>query len=265
MPKSIRLQILDSIRDGEPGPARIIPISVDRKLSPTRYEETPTRPRPLPIKPNCAATYVSIEATCPDSCRFKASGCYAEDGFTRRMHREMDRARRRWHPNIYEAELIKWIFRNGVPQDGARGGRDLRLHVGGEALDTAGAEALAEAATFYQQAGGGAVWTFTHRWREIPRSAWGPITVRASIERASDAVDAALLGYPAALVQSHPLNAVTLIGGIKFIPCAYETKGIECVRCRLCLTKAEAGAQNPVVVLAIHGARANKARRAYAA
>ena len=119
-------------------------------------------------------------------------------------------------------------------------------------------------AAVYQELGGGAVWTFTHRWREIPHSAWGPIAVRASVERAADIADAALLGYPAALVQAYPLGQVTMVGGTKYVPCPYENKGVECVRCRTCLTAQRAWAE-PVVVLAIHGRRANKARRAYAA
>lgn len=121
----------------------------NRKLSPVdMVENTTYRLRPEPRAPFCSSTYVSIEATCHDSCAFKAEGCYIRSGFTAQLARRLDEGARRLRGIDVirnEVALIDHAFpKRGhrVPQDGAHGGRDLRLHVGGDCPSEAAAVLL---------------------------------------------------------------------------------------------------------------------------
>lgn len=228
------------------------PLSCSAKLSPVELvpDAAGGKMRPIPQGPFCASTYVSIRSTCPDSCAFKDNGCYAQGGSSRRIMRKLDAAAQ--DPAIVMAaeatlmgEAFGGIWGGRVPQDGARGGRDLRLHVGGDVHATLGAGILALAARSWLARGGGAVWTYTHRWREIPRRAWGLISVWASCETVADVRAAWTMGYRAALVHDREPHksgrAFHLDGGtgdgvaIRVVPCPYETRGVTCVKCRLCL------------------------------
>lgn len=262
--------------------AHFIKKSCNPKLSPQGYETAKSgRRRFVPQKPFCSSTYVSINATCPDSCQFKGGACYVTTGFTQqinlRLDHEVNDAKHPPHPNLAEANQIIRSFpgrgrprkavlhelRPGgpIPQDGARGGRDLRLHVGGDALDKYGAELLAEAADSWKRRGGGAVWTFTHRWREIPRNAWGSISVLASIDHPRAAPEALRAGYaPAVVVDSFSSDRAKrhfLVDNehadTKIIPCPNETRGVTCVECRLCLNATKLWEQRSVIAFAVHG------------
>lgn len=143
------------------------PVSDDRKLAPVAMvANTTERLRPVAQGPFCSSTYVSIAATCPDTCEFKDGGCYAMAGFTGNALRRMDREAHRESLSAddviaIECELIEGSFRTGrgpiarVPQDGARGGRDLRLHVGGDVSSEEGARMLGAAAYRWRLRGGG--------------------------------------------------------------------------------------------------------------
>lgn len=237
-------------------------LSCSAKLSPVAMVETRGKPRPVPQGPFCASTYVSIRSTCPDSCTFKDAGCYAQVGTSRRIMKPLDAA------NVggigvahNEAKLLETAFGGKlVPQDGARGGRDLRLHVGGDVCSKDSAETLAIAAAVWKLRGGGAAWTYTHRWREIPASAWGRIRVWASCEKPLHVKQAHELGYRASVVFGGPIGDRAVKTGYgAVIPCPYETRGVTCVKCRLCLD-----AKLPpttVIGFSAHGERKNDARR----
>jgi hypothetical protein len=226
------------------GPAAFYPKSFNSKLSPTHVDKSRTARgeylRALP--PFVSSTRVSFEATCPSSCAFKARGCYERAGFTGRFTRAMDDAAANgWTGDMVtalESSLIEQSFDGGqVPQDGARGGRDLRLHVGGDVASARGARMLGCAATRWRARGGGSVWSFTARWRTIGRAAWGKdISVLASVQSVGAAQAAAERGYsPAMVVKDLVTDRAFDAGGIKLIPCPAETRGKTCVQCRLCL------------------------------
>jgi hypothetical protein len=167
-----------------------------------------------------------------------------------------------------EVKLIDRAFHRAVPQDGARGGRDLRLHVGGDVGCVEGAVLLGGAACRWRDRGGGAVWSFTHLWREIPRSAWGDaINVIASIETPENIEQARVAGYPAALVVSNlpSTRAFTLRGTTaRIIPCPAETSGkatkrISCASCRLCVDR-DLLAMNAAIAFEAHGPGARLVR-----
>lgn len=259
------------------------PAAANRKLAPVEMQANTTeRLRPVPVGPFCASTYVSIDKTCPDSCGFKAEGCYVRTGFTAQLARELDTAAAPEPGGVIRAEamLIDQAFpvsvgpawkRSGrrggpVPQDGARGGRDLRLHVGGDCPDTASARVLAEAAARWRARGGGDVWTYTHRWREIPREAWGSISVLASCETPADVMAARGRGYaPAIVVRRFPDRRAFYVSGIvgRVIPCPAETGKRSCVECRLCFDDRALYERAATIAFEAHGGLdgAQKARR----
>ena len=254
-------------------PVRLHYASADRKLSPVEmrpYDGPGNRTfRPIPVGPYCAATYTSIDATCPSSCRFKAAGCYVRAGFTGRAAELLDEVGRGMDPERVadaEVKLLDAAFgaEGGrgprIPQDGARGGRDLRLHVGGDVPSTAGAQRLACAARRWMQRGGGRVWTYTHRWREIERATFGAISVLASVETPAEARAADLRGYvPALVVESFPSRRAFHVEGLrlKVIPCPAETGGadggVTCVSCRLCLDDGALRRRGAAIGFALHG------------
>lgn len=246
--------------------------SCNRKLGPVGLSPGRSRSHFHAMPPYVASTLVSIQATCSDACAFKGTpadpgGCYVDAGFTRIAMQKLDAAS--WGvaaPEVIreEARQIDDAFDGGpIPQDGARGGRDLRLHVGGDVGSVDGAKTLARAARRWKARGGGTVWSYTHDWREVPRSAWGDaITVFASVERSQDIEKARKRGYPAAIVvQDFPEGAktFTLPGTTaKVTPCPAETGQATCADCRLCLDR-DALKLNVAIAFKLHGQQASVA------
>jgi len=236
-------------------------ISCDRKLSPVElvpYGQRGLRPTPVARPPYCSSTYVSISATCPSTCSFKEVGCYVREGFTGSMSRRLDERARGLTGDavvMIESEHIKAAFGRGpIPQDGARGGRDLRLHVGGDVSSARATKWLAAAAVDWQRRGGGRVWTYTHRWREVPVAAWGPISALASVESVSDAKQAMRLGYAAAItVRAFPSERAFALSTLSVIPCPAETRATTCVKCRLCFDAPALRERSKVIGFAVHG------------
>lgn len=213
--------------------------SCSTKLSPVRfYDAGRKRAAVESIGPRVTSTHVSISSTCPETCSFRDNGCYAQHGMTRRVVAPLDAAKVTGKAAmIAETVLIRSAFRGGrVPQDGKRGGRDLRLHVAGDVASQAGAELLAGAAADWRARGGGAVWTYTHRWREIPAESWGQIAVWASCETPAEVREAHRHSYRASLVVPESLGSKRVgVSGVEVIPCPWETRGRTCAECRLCL------------------------------
>lgn len=252
------------------GAARFTAVSCNGKLSPVDSWRVLGRRRPAikAVGPFVATTDTSISATCPVSCPFKAHGCYASSGLTRFSAERLDREARGFTAEQVIAEEVQQIDRafggGRIPQDGARGGRDLRLHVGGDVGSTIGAYMLGGEAERWVERCGGAPWTFTHAWREIPREAWGSaISVLASVERAEDIEGARAAGYAAAIaLEQFPSDRAFRLPGTtaRIIPCPAETRGRTCVECRLCLDDKKLLERNVAIAFALHGPGAKLAR-----
>jgi hypothetical protein len=250
--------------------------SSDRKLSPVamvrvKSPKADFRRRPIPQGPHCSSTYVSISSTCPTSCVFKDNGCYVTSGFTASMSKKLDAEAADLDADEViqnECATIDSAFpgltlpRSGrIPQDGARGGRDLRLHVGGDVGTQAGVKTLASAAHRWLARGGGTVWTYTHRWRKIPRSAWGEISVLASVEKPHEMREALARGYaPAITLREFPSDKAFELEMVKVIPCPAETFGTTCVECRLCLDR-DLVRMKAAIGFAVHGFGKDRAAR----
>ena len=246
------------------GPVSFQPDSTNRKLSPVEFQKlSGTRwKRPISQAPRCCSTYVSIKATCPSSCTFKNSGCYVQHGITGRASRILDEAAGEVAGDeviAIEAQTVNRQFPEGVPQDGARGGRDLRFHIGGDVSSETGARMLAESARLWRSRGGGAVWMYTHRWREIPHAAWGGhVEVLASVETVEGAQEAQVRGYTPALTVTHfRQKRAYRLQGLRIVPCPAQTRHRTCVECRLCLRKLP---EDTVIAFELHGAGASRVR-----
>lgn len=247
-------------------PAVFIEKSCDRKLSPVVFVKYKNGARhmgkdkaPAPRAPYCSTTYVSINATCPESCQFKRVGCYVRSGFTGMRSKRLDDAAARGFTgdlvNKVEAAHIECSYEGGmIPQDGARGGRDMRLHVGGDVASTRGARILANVVDGYIRRGGGTVWTFTKRWRSIARKSFGRINVLASVMSTAEGRMALGRRYaPAVVVMKLPEDGKSWVqDGVRWIPCVYETSGRTCVECRLCLDR-DLVKMNAGIAFGVHG------------
>ena len=262
-------RLVDLGRQSRPGswnPFSIQRVSCNRKLAPQRVELAKDgRERFVPVGPYVASSYVSISATCPASCPFKDNGCYAQAGQSHLTMGRLDRSARGLDPlsvSRAEAAALAVMWPRGVPQDGAAGGRDFRFHVGGDTSCTAGTRALAGAIDTLHGRGLGAAWSYTHRWRTIPREAWGSIHVLASVETTRDILEARRRGYAPALTLDWARSTQPYqLGGVRMIPCPYEAtpKRPTCSQCRLCLR--DLSATNEGIVFSVHGNDAKLARR----
>lgn len=245
-------------------PVSIQPRSANRKLSPQRVELVGKLKRNVPLGPYVTSTFVSIQATCPDSCAFKENGCYATSGITVALMRNLDSHSEGWTALEVMREEARLIDgKRGVKDGGRHGdeGRDIRLHVGGEVSCDEGARILAGAVGRYRDRGGGVVWTYTHRWRDIPRTDWEEIQVLASCDTEADIVDAREQGYvPAFVVERFKSNKVFDVAGTTFVPCPAEAGKMTCVQCRLCLDTAALRRRGLGIAFAIHGPQTEKAR-----
>lgn len=227
-----------------------------------------------PTAPYVMTTTAPIAQSCPRSCPFfaKAKGsamrpCYADTGFTRFGVQRLERLAERMTPEqvaVEEAMALDSVFADGIPQDGARGGRDLRVHVAGDCRTEAAARILADAITRWKRRGGGSAWTYTHAWRDVPRAAWGPdIAVHASCETMQEVADAHRRGYGAVLVvERHDGPHATKRDGFRILPCVAETHDdATCASCRICLDPERLHRQRLVVAFEAHGGGAKEVRR----
>lgn len=253
----------------EPRPASPVsfqPASSNSKLATVLKKPHPNgRFQTFPQAPFVSSTYASISATCPSSCVFRDHGCYVQAGTAADKMDKLDTAATERkltgrRVNELEAELIDRQFPIGVPGDGYDGGRDLRLHVGGDTADEAGAVALAGAVDRWRARLGGKVWTYTHNWRAIPLDAFGSITVLASVETLEGAAEAIDLGYTPAITLAEFASdrAYKLAGELKVVPCPAQTRGLKCVDCRLCMRQLPRGT---AIGFAVHGQMKRRAQR----
>lgn len=148
------------------------------------------------------ATWASIESTCVD-CTWKTTRvCYALGGraqfVVNRLDEEARRARRSSADTSFdEADVIDAAYHTGEPcETGAvPSGTILRVHASGDTSTLEGARALAGAIARWKRRGGALAYSYTHAWRRVPRSAFGELSVLASIDRAEDVPLALARGY----------------------------------------------------------------------
>ncbi len=208
-----------------------------------------------------SATYAP-QWSCPPDCIFLKDGCYAEGGNARFT---TNRVNEGTSPDATPHQIAKTEAQAIDDMWGARvPGLDLRLHVVGDARTDAAARELAGAATRWKARGGGQPWTYTHAWKQVKRSSWGPdVSVLASADRPGDIRKAIRRGYvPATVVSEFPNgNKVFKVGGFRFIPCQEQTRGITCVECRLCFDDKSLREKGLGIAFEAHGAKKKAIKR----
>lgn len=206
----------------------------------------------------CAVTYAP-QTTCPESCPLYANGCYAEYGPTSLIERRVAAAA----AGMTVLELAAF---EAAEIDRLPAYNDMRLHAVGDCRTAAAAQVVSAAAERYAERANGpgqrpvAVWTYTHAWREVPRAAWGSVSVLASVETPADIERAWADGYAVALTVAdwyngdpRPWTVPSESGDWTVVPCPYQTKGTQCVRCRLCLDAADLWDNRWVIAFKAHG------------
>lgn len=197
-----------------------------------------------------ATTYTSLH-TCPSSCPMKQSGaCYACSGLvgviTSRLHKRQKVAKQSHIATAKaEAKLIRQIDRK----------TDLRIHTSGDCKSPKAARIVSGAAEDFMSKSGGVAWTYTHAWRDVPRSAWGKVSVIASCEKLADVHLAISKGYAAALVVAkHDGEVAKVVEGLRLLPCPAQTDKVKnCKSCRICMRDGLMRKAGLVVTFAGHG------------
>jgi hypothetical protein len=220
-------------------------------------------------KGEVATTYASIKASCPEACELRKTGeCYAKNGMVGFVVNRLDKASDGHDPigtATTEAAEIDGAFKGGaVPQDGAKGGRDLRLHTSGDCSTPEAAAIVGAAAERWVARKGGDVWTYTHAWRDVPRSAWtSSVSVLASVDNVADATAAMESGYAVArYVAEFPSAKGWTEAGVRWIACpAQTTENTGCADCRLCMGADKLRERGVGIAFSAHGTKSNSLKR----
>lgn len=217
-------------------------------------------PMPLPVTVmpktenrkigDVATTYAGFH-TCPASCPMKKSGsCYACLGMVGIINRRLGRRQKVAKQSHIatakaEAKLIRQIDRK----------TDLRIHTSGDCKSPKAARIVSSAAEDFMIKSGGAAWTYTHAWRDVPREAWGKVSVVASCEKLADVHLAISKGYAAAMVVAkHDGEVAKVAEGLRLLPCPAQTEKVkDCKSCRICMRDGLMRKAGLVVTFAGHG------------
>lgn len=212
-------------------------------------------------------TYVAIKQSCPDSCKLKDAGCYAQVSYVAMVNKRNERRVRGGSAvDVAKAEaaaIDKSYGGGDVPV-----GRVLRIHTAGDSRTRRGTRLIAAAVNRWKKRGGGAAWSYSHAYKHVPRSYWGSVSILASVDGVEDIESARKNGYaPAIVVAEHVSEkAYKLVGSeVKFIPCPAQTKPggkeVSCVKCRLCFSADRLFENGMGISFAAHGVKQGAVKR----
>jgi len=214
-------------------------------------------PNGRPVSQTSAA-----QASCPTECPFYGNGCYAESGpqgiHTRRLNAGADNV----PPDVIAADEAEAIY-SQWPRDG----RLLRVHVVGDCRTWYAARLVSDAVDVAQSEGAGDAFGYTHAFARVPRSAWGPVSVLASVETPDDVRLANQNGYaPAIVAESRAAGMQRLAAaGVRGIGCPAEDGNADCESCRLCTRADTLRDSGRGIVFVAHGSGTRKVSAAVAA
>lgn len=199
---------------------------------------------------NVSATYAPIQS-CPQTCPFLNKGCYAQLGNCRwttdRISKNIPVDSRPSRIALAEARSISKLT----------GKNPLRLHVVGDCKTPKAASILAEVGNKYKSKYNQTIWTYTHAWENVPREAWGDISVLASCDTLDKAEEAYSKGYAISTVRWKPFTRPFTWGRWLMQPCLSETKGMKCKDCRMCWSDKALRANRTIICFFPHGAKKN--------
>lgn len=233
-------------------------------MSQTQRRKVRKKPVPRPVvvtgvtdnrKTGPVAITYAAQGSCPVTCPLKGAGCYAESGPCGIITKQLNEAGTGLTPDeINEAEAA------GIDTLTTRG--DIRLHGVGDCRTNHGAATVATAVGRYLDRAhvDARAWTYTHAWWAVDKRSWGPISVLASCHSFDDAEIAMAKGYAASVIVERFLTQSwwtvdTPAGRIKVIACPYQTKGVQCIKCRLCMDDEKLRKSRTVIAFEAHGSQ----------
>ena len=195
-----------------------------------------------------SATYAPIQS-CPDVCPFKDGGCYGQQSFCGKYFREVSKA----------AEKLKITQPRQIAREEGKaiktlsGKHPLRLHTAGDCRSEAAVKEIVKATKDYPNR----VWTYTHAWRNIDSDTWEHISTLASCENITQAKEAYSLGYAPSMVCKEHFEGVIEKDGLYFMVCPFETKGMQCVKCKMCMNADRLYRAGIIICFPAHGSQLN--------
>ena len=197
-----------------------------------------------------ASATSAAQVSCPPDCPFFEDGCYAENGpqgwTTARLNKAAE---------AMEASAMDAAHAEAEAIRSLSGKRDLRLHVVGDCRTAEAARTVAAAAEEHKAKHGKAAWTYTHASADVPREAWGSVSVLASCESPADIPAARQRGYATALVVAKfASDKAYTLAGERVIPCPEMTgRASGCTDCRLCFDDARLRSARLTIAFEAHG------------
>jgi hypothetical protein len=193
------------------------------------------------------------QASCPSTCPWFKSGCYAESGpqgiHTNRLNKS----------DVTNVNDIANLHASAI--DSLSGKNDLRINIVGDLTTDSCVTVVADAITRYRLKSHRKykVWAYTHAITK--RSSWGKdVSVLRSCENLEQVAKAFNDDFAAAMVvdtyESTSAYTLTDKKGNSFvgIPCPATTKAdISCKSCRLCMNEDKLKKLNRVILFAAHG------------
>lgn len=217
----------------------------------------------------------SAKSTCPECCKFKNNGCYADGYHTRRVwNRCENKTDKRY---VYNAEHLQIglisavfeklaknpsttvLFRHNVAGDMAIEGTSI--------IDVNRVESISGAIEGVNKIAGGKLqgYTYTHCVIDLNASdvihdaASKGFLINASCETVQEVKHAKALGINSVIASVDPQETIKELkdNGLHGVQCPAQTKdGVSCDTCRLCARDRKA-----VVIFGVHGTASKKAAK----
>lgn len=209
------------------------------------------------------ATYVSIETSCPKSCPLMGEGCYAQLRYVGLVGTRLDKEAK-GQSSLESARAEAKVIDNAYKGKSIPKGRAMRLHVAGDSRTLKGTKLINNAVARWKQRGGGDCWSYTHAWKNVPRSQWSNVSILASVSNVKEVAAARWHGYaPTIVVPQHPSDKAYQLEGsdTKWIPCPAQTRDVGCSDCRLCFDADRLYKGKFGIAFEAHGARKDRLKK----
>lgn len=209
------------------------------------------------------STYQAIKQSCPDSCQLKSNGCYASLSFVGMINRKLEK-------DASGLSALEVAELEAKAIDDSYNGKEvpnvlLRLHVSGDSSTIEGSKLINKAVGRWKKRGGAVSWSYTHCWKDVPRTAWSNVSMLASVDDYKDIALAIKRNYvPAIVVNTFPKHKKFSIPGspIDFLPCPAQIKeSASCDSCQLCLRDDLLKKLNVGIAFEAHSAKVNDIKK----
>lgn len=185
------------------------------------------------------------QLSCPVDCALYGAGCYAENGIVSPFG----------HAGRGSVSLDR--LRDGIAR--LKAGDVVRFNVSGDYLKADGTPDHEYIEVTNSVPEHITVISYTHAWRRL-RPEWFAKHTRpnASCDTPIDVALASAAGWATVIVDNDGSLPGAVIDGRRFVQCLFETKGKQCIECKLCAHTSRPSA----VVFVAHGTRKRAAREA---